>query len=47
MPSGCRDTWGPHLPPQVLWAMLSVSLLTVLFAIGIVLLVRRLRLKSE
>jgi len=31
----------------VLWAMLSVSLLTVLFAIGIVLLVRRLRLKSE
>jgi len=27
--------------------MLSVSLLTVLFAIGIVLLVRRLRLKSE
>uniref|UniRef100_A0A1D5PGA8 lysophospholipase n=1 Tax=Gallus gallus TaxID=9031 RepID=A0A1D5PGA8_CHICK len=30
----------------VLWAMLSVSLLTVLFAIGIVLLVRRLRLKK-
>uniref|UniRef100_A0A8C9G2T2 Patatin like phospholipase domain containing 6 n=1 Tax=Pavo cristatus TaxID=9049 RepID=A0A8C9G2T2_PAVCR len=39
-------TWGPHLPPQVLWAMLSLGLFTILFAIGIVLLVRRLRLKK-
>lgn len=38
---------GPRVPPQVLGVMLGLSLFAVLVAAAIVVLVRRLRLKSE
>ena len=42
---GCMGT--PPLPLQVLGAMLGLGLFTIIIATAIVVLVRRLRLKSE
>lgn len=47
-PGGHRGPHGdPPLPPQVLGAMLGLGLFAVIIAAAIVVLVRRLRLKSE